>query len=119
MTAWLSQAGTRLLLALLRVFSKLPYGVVRATGSTAGALLYWLVAPRRRVARVNLRLCLPELDDAQRDRLAAALSKATGKRVEVKVIIDEKVLGGLVARVGDTVIDGTIRHRLEQLKETI
>jgi F0F1-type ATP synthase delta subunit len=29
------------------------------------------------------------------------------------------VLGGIVARVGDTVIDGTVRHRLEQLKEQI
>ena len=33
--------------------------------------------------------------------------------------VDPKVLGGLVARVGDTVIDGTVRHRLEQLKEQI
>ena len=66
----------------------------------------------------EVRSAVP-LDDAQRDRLAEALSKATGKRVEVKVIIDEKVLGGIVARVGDTVIDGTIRHRLDQLKETI
>jgi F-type H+-transporting ATPase subunit delta len=59
------------------------------------------------------------LDQGQQERLAAALSQATGKRVEVKVIVDENVLGGLVARIGDTVIDGTIRHRLEQLKETI
>ena len=35
------------------------------------------------------------------------------------MIVDEKVLGGIVARIGDTVIDGTVRHRLEQLKETI
>ena len=35
------------------------------------------------------------------------------------MIVDETVLGGIVARVGDTVIDGTVRHRLEQLKETI
>jgi F-type H+-transporting ATPase subunit delta len=59
------------------------------------------------------------LDDAQVERLAAALSKATKKQVEVKVVVDPSVLGGLVARVGDTVIDGTIRHRLEQLKELI
>jgi F-type H+-transporting ATPase subunit delta len=59
------------------------------------------------------------LDASQQERLAAALSQATGKRVEVKVIIDEKVLGGIIARIGDTVIDGTVRHRLEQLKETI
>ena len=35
-----------------------------------------------------------------------ALSEATGKQVEVKVIVDATVLGGIVARVGDTVIDG-------------
>lgn len=59
------------------------------------------------------------LDDAQKARLAQALSQATGKRVEIKVVVDESVLGGIVATIGDTVIDGTIRHRLEQLKERI
>ena len=49
--------------------------------------------------------------------LAKALSEATGKEVEVKVIVDPNVLGGVVARIGDTVIDGTVRHRLDQLKE--
>ena len=50
-------------------------------------------------------------------RLATALGRATGKDVEVKVIVDPTVLGGLVARIGDTVIDGSVRHRLEQMKE--
>jgi F-type H+-transporting ATPase subunit delta len=59
------------------------------------------------------------LDAAQQQRLAAALSQATGKQVEVKVIVDEDVLGGIVARIGDTVIDGTVRRRLAQLKEHI
>ena len=59
------------------------------------------------------------LDDTQKQRIAEALSRKTGKQVEVKVIIDESVLGGLVATVGDTVIDGTVRHRLDQLKEQI
>jgi F-type H+-transporting ATPase subunit delta len=58
-----------------------------------------------------------ELDDAQKARIAEALSRATRKRVEVKVVVDESVLGGIVATIGDTVIDGTVRHRLEQLKE--
>jgi F-type H+-transporting ATPase subunit delta len=35
------------------------------------------------------------------------------------VVVDPSVLGGVVARIGDTVIDGTVRHRLEQLKEQI
>jgi F-type H+-transporting ATPase subunit delta len=59
------------------------------------------------------------LDDDQKARLAAGLSKATGKKITVKVTVDPSVLGGIVAQVGDTVIDGSIRHRLDQLKESV
>ena len=57
-----------------------------------------------------------ELTADQRERLAAAIGSATGKQVEVKVVVDPSVLGGIVTTVGDTVIDGSIRSRLEQLK---
>jgi F-type H+-transporting ATPase subunit delta len=73
-------------------------------------------ARAREVAEV--RSAVP-LDAEQRERLAQALSSTTGKEVEVKVVVDPKVLGGLVATIGDTVIDGTVRHRLDQLKERI
>ena len=56
------------------------------------------------------------LSDDQKARLADALGQATGKQVEVKVIIDPTVLGGLVAQVGDTVIDGSVKTKLQQLK---
>jgi F-type H+-transporting ATPase subunit delta len=56
------------------------------------------------------------LTDDQQHRLAAALANATGKQVEVKVVVDPSVLGGLVATVGDTVVDGTVRTRLDQIK---
>ncbi|HJR46179.1 MAG TPA: ATP synthase F1 subunit delta [Actinomycetota bacterium] len=59
------------------------------------------------------------LDDTQKQSLAQALSKATKKKVEVKVIVDESLIGGIVAKVGDTVIDGTVKRRLEQLKEQV
>jgi F-type H+-transporting ATPase subunit delta len=59
-----------------------------------------------------------ELSDEQQSRLADALATATGKDVEVKVIVDPSVLGGLIAQVGDTVIDGSVRHRLDQLRES-
>lgn len=55
----------------------------------------------------------------QQDRLKAALANATGKQLNVKVIIDPSVLGGLVATVGDTVIDGSVRARLDQLKSRL
>jgi F-type H+-transporting ATPase subunit delta len=35
------------------------------------------------------------------------------------VIVDPSLLGGIVARVGDLVIDGSVRHRLDQLKEQL
>lgn len=67
----------------------------------------------RTVAEV--RSAVPLTDD-QKNRLEAALANATGKQVVVKVIVDPSVLGGLVATVGDQVIDGTVRTRLDQLK---
>lgn len=57
-----------------------------------------------------------ELSDDQKQRLVTALEAATGKKVELKVVIDPSVLGGLVAQVGDTVIDGSVRSRLQQLE---
>jgi F-type H+-transporting ATPase subunit delta len=59
------------------------------------------------------------LTDDQVTRLADALHKATGKYVDVRVIIDETVKGGLVARVGDTVMDGSVRRRLELLRNSL
>jgi F-type H+-transporting ATPase subunit delta len=60
-----------------------------------------------------------ELDSTQQQRLADALSKATGKRIEVKIVVDPEVLGGVIARIGDTVFDGTVRTEIEQLKEQL
>lgn len=60
-----------------------------------------------------------DLSDDQKSRLAEALGKATGKQVEVKVIVDPSIKGGLVAQVGDTVIDGSVRRRLEQLRNVL
>jgi F-type H+-transporting ATPase subunit delta len=71
---------------------------------------------RRAVAEVRSAI---ELTPEQIDRLRESLNRATGKDVEVKVVVDPSVLGGIVARVGDLVIDGSVRHKLEQLREQI
>ncbi len=60
-----------------------------------------------------------ELDEETVQRLAEALSRATGKQVEVKIVVDPSLVGGVVARVGDTVIDGSLRHRLEGLRQAL
>lgn len=74
-------------------------------------------AEQRREAVAEIRTAFP-LDEDHRQRLARALERATGKRVDVKEVVDSSVLGGVVAVIGDTVIDGSIRHRLEQLRES-
>ncbi|HZQ85934.1 MAG TPA: ATP synthase F1 subunit delta [Acidimicrobiales bacterium] len=74
-------------------------------------------AEGRKEAVAEVRTAFP-LDAERQARLAEALGRATGKNVTVKVIIDPTVLGGVVARVGDTVIDGSVRSRLEQLRGT-
>lgn len=70
----------------------------------------------RRVAQVRTAF---ELGDEQRDRLAQALSLITGHPVELRVSVDPALLGGFVASIGDTVIDGSARHRLELVRERI
>lgn len=77
-----------------------------------------LAAAERKRAIAEVRSAIP-LSDEQVERLRVALNQATGKEVEVKVVIDPSVLGGLVSTVGDIVIDGSIRHRLEQMKGQI
>lgn len=71
---------------------------------------------QREVAEV--RSAVP-LDEDQQKRLAEALSHALDKQIEVKVLVDPSLLGGIVARVGDTVIDGSIRYKLEKLREAL
>jgi F-type H+-transporting ATPase subunit delta len=77
-----------------------------------------LAAEGRQHEVAEVRSAVP-LDDATVQRLAAALSRATKKNIEVRVVVDPTLMGGIVATIGDTVIDGTVRHRLEQLKETL
>jgi F-type H+-transporting ATPase subunit delta len=66
----------------------------------------------------EVRSAVP-LNADQEARLAAALANATGKQVNLKVVVDPSVLGGLVATVGDTVIDGSVRTRIDQLKSRL
>lgn len=59
------------------------------------------------------------LSSDQITRLAAALEQAVGASVDVKVTVDPTVMGGIVAQIGDTIIDGSVKTRLEKLKERV
>jgi F-type H+-transporting ATPase subunit delta len=75
-----------------------------------------VAAERRQQVLADVRSAVA-LTDAQRRRLADALSAATGRKVEIKVIVDADLIGGVVARVGDVIFDGSIRSRLAEAKQ--
>lgn len=77
-----------------------------------------LAAEAREKVLAEVRTAV-ELDDETRQRLADALSSATGKRVDVKVLLDPTVVGGFYAKIGDEVIDATVRRRLQELREQL
>jgi len=60
-----------------------------------------------------------ELDEETIGRLGESLSRATGKDVEVKTVVDPSIVGGIVAKVGDIVIDGSLSSRMQELRETL
>lgn len=60
-----------------------------------------------------------DLSVDQRERLAQALSRATGHVVDVKVVVDPSVIAGVVARVGDMVFDGSVAGRLAAAKRAM
>ncbi len=60
-----------------------------------------------------------ELDDALMEKIQAALEKITGKNVILETQVDPNIIGGIIAKVGDLVLDGSIRTQLNGLKESI
>jgi F-type H+-transporting ATPase subunit delta len=85
------------------------------------ASLEWLVSrlateAGRRVADVRSAV---DLDEGQRQRLGQALGQITGRTVAVRVTVEPGLLGGFVAAVGETLVDGSARHRLDLLKERL
>ena len=59
------------------------------------------------------------LGDERRTALAAALGRATGRQVTMRESVDPALIGGLVARVGGTIFDGSVARQLERLHERL
>jgi len=57
-----------------------------------------------------------ETPDSERDAIALQLSKTVGKTVVPILVVDPSILGGIVVRIGDTVMDGSLRRRLALLR---
>jgi ATP synthase F1 delta subunit len=60
-----------------------------------------------------------ELDQRLVDEIGKRIEDQTGRRVELSSNVDPEVLGGLMVRVGNMVLDGTVRNRLERLRKSV
>jgi F-type H+-transporting ATPase subunit delta len=58
-----------------------------------------------------------EFTPSQRKDLADELERYTRKKVRVRIAVDKAIKGGLVVRIGDTVLDASVRRQLEILRE--
>ena len=59
------------------------------------------------------------LETKERDELVAEIAKLAGSKIEASFTLDKSILGGTVVRIGSTVYDGSVRGRLERLKEAL
>jgi F-type H+-transporting ATPase subunit delta len=57
-----------------------------------------------------------ELSAAQKKEMSATLARLTGKKIEAKYALDPALLGGAVVRIGDTIYDGSLRSRLNEMR---
>lgn len=60
-----------------------------------------------------------DLSEEQRQSLHQKLEEKTQKQVDMNVTVDASLKGGMAVRIDDTVIDGTVKHQLEQLQESL
>jgi F-type H+-transporting ATPase subunit delta len=60
-----------------------------------------------------------ELPESERSELRSRLEKLTGKTVNLNFNIDQEIIGGVVTRIGSTVYDGSVKTRLENLREQL
>jgi F-type H+-transporting ATPase subunit delta len=60
-----------------------------------------------------------ELDDRTVKRVRDAIAEQTDRRIQLKTHVDPDILGGIVLRVGNSILDASIRNRLEQLRRQV
>jgi F-type H+-transporting ATPase subunit delta len=74
-----------------------------------------VVRQRQGIAEAEISSAV-ELTAAQKAEFAFTLERMTGKRMEAKYSLEPKLLGGAVVRIGDTIYDGSLRSRLNEMR---
>ena len=73
---------------------------------------------RMGIVRADIQSAVP-LTDPQQSFVQAQLSEVTGKQIKGRFSVDPNLLGGMVARIGSTVYDGSVRTQLELMRERL
>ena len=84
-------------------------------GASIASFFSELLDEERGILRAEVTSATP-LADEQRQRLLDKLTRDTGKQVALVTRVDPSLLGGLVVRIGDRMVDGSTRHRLQSLR---
>jgi len=79
------------------------------------AAFHQVIRRRQGVAEAEVSSTI-ELSAGQKKEIAATLARLTGKKIETKYALDPALLGGAVVRIGDTIYDGSLRSRLNQMR---
>ncbi len=79
------------------------------------AAFHEVIRQRQGVAEAEVYSAV-ELSAKQKKELAATLAHLTGKEIESKYALDPALLGGAVVRIGDTIYDGSLRSRLNEMR---
>jgi len=79
------------------------------------AAFHQVIRQRQGIAEAEVSSVV-ELSAAQKKEMAATLARLTGKRIETKYTLDPALLGGAVVRIGDTIYDGSLRSRLNEMR---
>ena len=77
--------------------------------------LQLVLQQRQGVAEANV-VSATTLTDAQKTQLQQTFEKLTGKKIQAKYSQDPALLGGALVRIGDTIYDGSLRNRLNQMR---
>jgi F-type H+-transporting ATPase subunit delta len=80
------------------------------------AAFHEVIRQRQGVAEAEVSSAV-ELSAAQKKEMAATLTRLTGKKIEAKYALDPALLGGAVVRIGDTIYDGSLRSRLNEMRK--
>ncbi|WP_329001886.1 F0F1 ATP synthase subunit delta [Kribbella sp. NBC_00709] len=91
----------------------------RGRSFAAAMRSYQVAAAARRNASIATVRVATDLSEAERTRLATALGRQYGRDIQLNVIVDPTVVGGVRVDIGDEVIDGTIAARLDEAQRRI